>query len=86
MEKTFTYTYKRYVYDITDYFEGKINAKNRKEAFIKIVAEHNGMTLDNAKKHIEKTLGKVWSVDNAIMRMNPLGSNDTALYRIDSLE
>jgi len=90
MEKQYEYFYKRYMNEFEDYFSFVISANSKKNAYRKIVFEHNGILgkdenekYNKAEEFIVKKIGKKWSVALALGRMNPLGSSNTALYRID---
>lgn len=93
MQKQYEYFYKRYMNEFEDYFSFIISANSKKDAYRKIVYEHNGILgqdenekNNRAEEFIVKKIGKKWSVSLALGRMNPLGSSDTALYRIDKIK
>ena len=86
MEKKFEFQYKVYTYEDKLYSQCTISAKNRKEAFIKFVAESNCISFKEAKEVIKDEFGSgLWRTENAINAMNPLGSNDSSLYELQSI-
>lgn len=88
----YKYDYKRYMYDIEEYFSYTVEANSIKEAICKIVIEQHGITgkneyerIENANKFITKKIGNDWQGQEVFDKINPLGTSDTALYRIDRI-
>lgn len=86
MKKIFEFSYKVYSGDNTYYSKHEISAISVREAYVKFVAESNGLAQTVAKEKIEMKLGKVWLVEDAIEEFNPLGSCDLDLYKVVSVK
>lgn len=86
MKKTFEFRYKVYNGDNTYYSKHEISALSAREAYVKFVAESNGLAQMVAKETIEMKLGKGWLVEDAIEEFNPLGSCDLDLYKVVSVK
>jgi hypothetical protein len=98
--KKIVYGYKRYLDGIEDYFEYEIEASNKVEALLSIVATHEGIggsiqkeKYKKTKAFIAKELKNKWhnilinnEIEYIISKLNPLGSPSTALYRIDYIK
>ncbi len=92
MEKTYKYHYKRYMNGLEDNLSHKIKANTDKEALLKIVIEHQGIIgkdeterLKNAEEFVANKAGDNWDNERVFDSINPLGSSDYALYRIDEI-
>jgi len=92
MEKTYKYYYKRYMNGEEEYFSYNISACNKREALLKIIADHQGIIGNNSEERMKKVeyflnqkIGKNWKVNSVLSLINPIGSADVALYRIDRI-
>ncbi len=92
MEKTFKYYYKRYMNGMEENLSYKIKAKSEKDALLKIIIDHQGFfgkdETEKLKKAEEFVFNKTvvdWEIEKALDCINPLGTSDLALYRIDDI-
>lgn len=87
MEYIFKFDYVVYNFEDKSYLQHHIKAKNIKVAFIKFVAECNGVCFLDAKHFINSKMGSGnWRVENAIALTTPLGSSNLSLYDLRSIK
>jgi hypothetical protein len=87
MHQIFRFNYVVYNYEDKNYLQHDVKARNIKEALIKFVADCNNMTFSNAKTFINSKMGSgIWSVENALSLLTPLGSSSLSLYDVINIE
>ncbi len=84
--KTFEIGYKKFMYEFSDYFTYSIKSQSKKQAIIQLVMEYEGISEQEANEFIVSCAGKNWTAEDAIERINPLGSPDSALYRFNYIK
>ncbi len=92
MDKSYKYSYKIYMNGYEENLSFIISAKSEKEALIKIIIDHHGIDglnenekKINAENFILTKIGDEREIAKVLDRINPLGSSDFALYRIDKI-
>jgi hypothetical protein len=84
--KTLEVGYKRFMDDFSDYLTCSIKSQSKEQAIIQLVMEYEGISKQEAKEFIVSCAGENWNAEDAVERINPLGSPDSALYRFNYIK